>query len=142
MLAACTEAETQGLVGGIFCASVLDYEPSERSTGKIKSGRPHLSISFKPTPKIIDLISLAGLTKIGFKLEVGLSESQAEEIANEYIKKYNLTMLIANELSAISASKHHAYAFSKNTPNTTLNSKAEIAQHICHHLAQQTTLHA
>ena len=136
MLAACNDASSQGLAGGIFCASVLDYEPTVKTSGKIKSGRSSLSVSFKPTPKIIELISLPGLTKIGFKLEVGLSESEAEDIAKNYIQKYQLTMLITNELSAVTAETHHAIAFSKNGTHATLNSKSEIAQHISKHLSQ------
>ena len=136
MLAACTDAENQGLAGGIFCASVLDYEPNETTSGKIKSGKPNFSISFKPTPKIIDLIRLTGLPKIGFKLEVGLSESQTEAVAKDYIKKYNLTMLVTNELASVSATTHRAIAFTKNSQITKLNSKSDIAQHISQQLAQ------
>jgi phosphopantothenoylcysteine decarboxylase / phosphopantothenate---cysteine ligase len=136
MLAACTEAQSAGLAGGVFCASVLDYEPGERSMGKIKSGRSNLTVSFKPTPKIIDLISLQGLPKIGFKLEIGLSYSQAESLAKDYIQKYKLSMLIANELTAVSATAHHAWAFSKTESSVELNSKAEIARHIAKSLSQ------
>jgi phosphopantothenoylcysteine decarboxylase/phosphopantothenate--cysteine ligase len=130
MQAACKSAEVKGLAGGIFCASVLDYEPSEKSMGKIKSGHSNLTVSFKPTPKIIGAIQLDGKPKIGFKLESGLGETQLKSIATEYINKYNLTCLIANELGAVSATKHHAWAILANGEKTELTSKAGIARYI------------
>lgn len=130
MLAECATAEQGGLAGAIFCASVLDYEPSERSLGKIKSGHGNLSVSFKPTPKIIAAIKLEGRPKIGFKLETGLGRSQLKAIATDYIAKYNLAALIANELSAVSSTKHHAFAFVPDHSETELLSKADVARFV------------
>jgi phosphopantothenoylcysteine decarboxylase/phosphopantothenate--cysteine ligase len=139
MQAACMTAERNGLAGGIFCASVLDYEPTEKSLGKITSGQPNLSVTFKPTPKIIGAVNLDGKPKIGFKLESELSETKLKSIAADYIKKYNLTCLIANELSSVSATKHHAWAIPLNGSKTELNSKTEIAKFIAQLFNAQST---
>ena len=130
MLAACERAEANGLSAGIFCASVLDYEPNEPSTGKIKSGQSKLTVSLKPTPKIIGSVTLKGLPKVGFKLETGLSVDEIKGIADVYIKKYDLTLLIANELATVSATSHHAWAFPKSGSRSELGSKAAIADYI------------
>jgi phosphopantothenoylcysteine decarboxylase/phosphopantothenate--cysteine ligase len=128
MLAKAREAESQGLTGGVFCASVLDFEPSEKTLGKIRSTHQNLTVHFKPTPKIIGEIQLGGKPKIGFKLETGMSPAEAKSIADTYIKKYGLTMLIANELHAVSASAHHAFAFPAGGNSTELKSKDAIAR--------------
>jgi len=130
MLRECKTAESSGLCGGIFCASVLDYEPSEKTLGKLKSGHDNLTITFKPTPKIIDQVTIKSGAKIGFKLEVGLSEARAKTLADEYISKYKLTALIANELTAVSDRDHKATAFLAETATErprNLSSKSDIA---------------
>lgn len=139
MLQECKTAESEGLCGGIFCASVLDYEPSEKTMGKLKSGRDNLTITFKPTPKIIEQVSIQSGAKIGFKLEVGLSEARAKTLADEYISKYRLTALIVNELTAVSDRDHKATAFLAGKGHEiqhTLESKAEIAVFIAGLIAQ------
>lgn len=139
MLRECKSAEHSGLSGGIFCASVLDYEPSEKTMGKLKSGHDNLTITFKPTPKIIDQVSIEGGAKIGFKLEVGLSNERAKTLAKEYITKYKLTALIANELTAVSDSEHKATAFLADSTQETplsLDGKAAIAAFIAKLITQ------
>jgi phosphopantothenoylcysteine decarboxylase/phosphopantothenate--cysteine ligase len=128
MLATAQDAAAKGLCGGVFCASVLDYEPAEKSMGKIKSGRQNLTVHFKPTPKIIEAIHLPNKPKIGFKLEIGLSPDDVKTIAQDYITKYDLSMLIANELSAVSSTKHRAFAVAKDGRMSELTSKDDIAQ--------------
>jgi len=135
MLHECEDASAKGLSGGVFCASVLDYEPAEKTLGKLKSGHDNLTISFKPTPKIIEKINLTIQPKIGFKLEVGLTQDGAEAIAKSYIEKYKLTALLVNELSSVSDKKHKAIAFVKNQPPRILTSKNEIAAFIAAHIA-------
>ena len=141
MLRECQEASQSGLAAGIFCASVLDYEPAEKTMGKLKSGHDSLNVAFKPTPKIIEKISIPDGVKIGFKLEVGLSEHQAHKLAQDYMSKYALTSLIVNELRAVSSSeKHEAMAFQASPDNKTptlLNSKTEIAKFITDLLAKK-----
>ncbi len=136
MLKESLQAAENGLHAGVFCASVLDYEPSEKSMGKIKSGRSDLTVSFKPTPKIIDLVKLPGKPKVGFKLEIGVSPDHIKKIGSEYIRKYQLSCLIANELHQVSASKHHAFAFAGSDEIAELSSKTAIAQFVAAHIGR------
>jgi len=141
MLKECECAASVPLTAGIFCASVLDYEPAQKTLGKLKSGHDNLTVSFIPTPKIIDKISVTNGIKIGFKLEVGLSEQQAKQVADDYINKYKLDSLIVNELASVSSSKHLALAFEKSTSDkkpTALGSKSEIAKFIVKLLAKKS----
>jgi phosphopantothenoylcysteine synthetase/decarboxylase len=108
--------------------------------GKLKSGHENLTVAFMPTQKIIQKINIPSGIKIGFKLEVGLSNQQAETIASDYIKKYNLDSLIVNELKSASSSKHEALAFTKHAADqapTALSSKTEIANFIARLLEQK-----
>lgn len=134
MLECQNAAANSGLAAAIFCASVLDYEPTQRTIGKIKSGRDTLSVDFKPTPKIIETINIQNNLKVGFKLEVGLGEKHEQRIAEEYIQKYKLAAIIVNELSAVSSTKHEANAFQKDANgtlrSTALHSKAGIARFV------------
>ncbi len=130
MLTACQTANAGGLSGAVFCASVLDYEPNQRSDGKIKSGQSDFSVSFKPTPKIIGSIDLKGKPKVGFKLEVAVNDHQITAIADDYCKKYSLSCLIVNKLSSVSATNHHAWAVSADGSKQELASKSEIARFI------------
>jgi phosphopantothenoylcysteine decarboxylase / phosphopantothenate---cysteine ligase len=133
MLTECERIASKGLTAGVFCASVLDYEPSEKTMGKLRSGHDSLTITFKPTAKIIEKIYVSHGPKIGFKLEVGLSEKKASEIATDYMSRYSLEALIVNELTAVSSSEHKALGFLKKSAEerpSTLNSKVDIAHFI------------
>jgi phosphopantothenoylcysteine synthetase/decarboxylase len=143
MLKECKTAESSGLCGGVFCASVLDYEPSEKTMGKLKSGHDNLTISFKPTPKIIEQVTIKSGAKIGFKLEIGLSDARARTLADEYISRYKLTALIANELTAVSDRDHKATAFLAETATErprNLSSKADIAVFISRLIEMHATI--
>ncbi|MCX6124353.1 MAG: hypothetical protein NTV34_06330 [Proteobacteria bacterium] len=135
LLSACKSAALLGLSGGVFCASVLDYEPSESKSGKIKSNQENLQITLKPTPKIIGQIGLPGKPKIGFKLEVGLTATRAKEIAVDYQSKYKLSALIANDFSQVSSASHQAWAIAGAVDPTRCLSKQEIAHWITQHIA-------
>lgn len=129
MLSAC-QNEATGAFGAIFCASVLDYEPTETTSGKIRSGAKDLTISLKPTPKIIEQVKIPGPVKIGFKLETDLTQDRAKDIARDYCRKYRLTALIANRLDSVSASTHQAWAITVTENVTELESKQSIARYI------------
>jgi phosphopantothenoylcysteine decarboxylase/phosphopantothenate--cysteine ligase len=135
LLTECKQAESSGLAAAVFCASVLDFEPTEKSSGKLKSTKSELLVRLVPTPKIIQAIDLKGKPKIGFKLETGLTETTAREVAVEYLKKHSLTALIANNLSEVSKSTHFAWAFDSKLTPTVCRSKIEIAGWIKDHIS-------
>ena len=137
MLKACQDAEQRGACAGIFAASVLDFEPSEKLSGKIPSSQPNLTVQFTPTPKIISAIKLDGRPKIGFKLETDLTLARATEIARDYTAKYHLSALIANDLSSVSATTHRAWSIDPAGHATDLQSKRDIARHVVKMIEQQ-----
>lgn len=113
LAAAVQAADGDAYLGGIFLASVLDYEPSDTISGKIKSGGD-LKVSFKPTPKVISLFSGEGRLKIGFKLETELDAAKITDIFSRYQQRYDLSHLVFNCLSDVDASRHRALIVDKH----------------------------
>lgn len=134
MLNACLAAEKSGLSAGIFCASVLDYEPTSKTSGKIRSSQNELQISLHPTKKIIGEVKLAGKPKIGFKLEIGLDAEQACAIGKRYAATYGLAALVANDLNGVNAQSHHAWIVQNGAVATQCSSKQEIARWLARNL--------
>ncbi len=129
MLQAC-QKEASNSQAVIFCASVLDYEPATKSSGKIRSGSKDLEIKLVPTTKIIEQVKISGPTRIGFKLETDLTETKAKKIAADYCQRYHLSALIANQLSSVSSKTHSAWAIKDDGISQHLNSKQDIARYI------------
>ncbi len=104
MLAAVKSVEALGIQGAVFAASVLDFVPTARKTGKIRSSED-LQVQFKATPKIISSVQSPLNFKVGFKLETGAAST---ELAQLYLSKYNLSHLVMNQLQHVSATTHTA----------------------------------
>jgi phosphopantothenoylcysteine decarboxylase/phosphopantothenate--cysteine ligase len=134
MYKACSEYSMKKLLGAVFVASVLDYEPLERLKGKIPSNQKTMSIELTPTKKIIALFKEKKIPKIAFKLEVGASEKALLEKAHKYIEDYGLTALFANNLSDASATKRSVLlvipATKKSTTKIRLEGNQAIATEI------------
>lgn len=123
----------------IMLASVLDYVPEDRFSGKIRSSDSPLSVKLKPTSKIISKLSPAtGYAKIGFKLEPAFEHGSALNIAKKYIKNYSLTSIVINSVDQVSENTHTAVAFEtskindKNQPK--LYGKKSVAKYIRNHI--------
>lgn len=138
LAAAVRTADEQEYLGGIFCASVLDYEPASRQSGKIKSGG-ELTVSFKPTEKVIALFRGEKRLKLGFKLEAALTDEAIAATYSRYQKRYALSHLIFNTLSDVDAKRHRALIVDDRTDLTSgtlmtaggwLDSKPAIASAI------------
>ncbi|MCX6118296.1 MAG: hypothetical protein NT027_12195 [Proteobacteria bacterium] len=130
MMNAVTGVNESSLLGAVFTASVLDYQPDKKLVGKTKSGQSSLHIELVPTEKIISKVTLPGKIKIGFKLETELNLNRASDIAKDYCSKYNLSALICNELSQVDSTRHFAWAIAADGQQTELPSKAMIAKWI------------
>ncbi|MES2745952.1 MAG: phosphopantothenoylcysteine decarboxylase [Bdellovibrionota bacterium] len=98
------DVEELGIQGAVFAASVLDFVPTERKTGKIRSSEA-LQVNFEATPKIISSVTTPLRFKVGFKLE---SAPASTELAQLYLSKYSLTHLVMNQLQNVSADSHLA----------------------------------
>ena len=122
----------------IFLASVLDFKPREKLSGKIKSSTPPEDIKLEKTNKLIRLLTPASGLKVGFKLETETTEEYEQEIAKDYFHRYDLSMLVLNKLNQVDENAHTAKLFSKN-PDASFKfentfGKEQIANKICDHL--------
>jgi phosphopantothenoylcysteine decarboxylase/phosphopantothenate--cysteine ligase len=98
------DVEELGIQGAVFSASVLDFVPTQRRAGKLRSSEA-LQVDFGATPKIISTVTTPLRFKVGFKLE---SAPASTELAQLYLSKYNLTHLVMNQLQNVSAEAHLA----------------------------------
>ena len=136
-----TAALTGGASAAVLAASVLDFKPEHRQSGKISSSSTeHLTVKLVRTSKIIAGIHPSSGIKVGFKLESGLTEQRAKELAHEYIAKYGLSLMVINDLALVDADRHTALLAtpSGNKQEIALievSGKREVAHAIAHHVA-------
>lgn len=137
---ACQQALENGAEIAILAASVLDFVPSEKRAGKIRSDE-QLTVNFVQTPKIIANIHPKSGIKIGFKLEAELDEAKALEIAAQYFARYQLSYMVLNALSAVDASRHQAFLVSAKAQDQLqakiVEGKQGIALEIAKYLDQE-----
>lgn len=116
---ACHQALNETCDALVMAASVLDYEPEVRLTGKLKSRQP-LSVNFKPTPKIIrDLHPRSGI-KVGFKLESGTDPEQDRVTAQSYFDDYGLSLLVMNHWQTIGGNDHPTILYQRSGTGTVI----------------------
>ncbi len=110
MEAAVRQAVRGGAQVGVFAASVLDFIPEKAVTGKLSSqDHPTLNVHLRRAEKIIGAVQVP--LKVGFKLEVGLQPERIREIAQTYIKRYGLSMMVVNDLKDVDDQRHRAMIF-------------------------------
>ncbi len=134
MEAAISDSEMMSIDAAVLAASVLDFIPKTRQTGKIRSDSDTgLTLELSPSKKLIKDVKTA--IKVGFKLESGLNEASAEQFAKDYISKYGLSLFVINDLADVSATKHRARIYKHNGKEcTSVESKGAIAHAICQHI--------
>lgn len=95
---------------------------------KISSTDEVQVLFLKKTPKIISLVKEwnPAIHLIGFKLLVNVSEDYLIEIARKSLIKNQADLIIANDLTQISANQHHAIFVEKEQLQT-VQTKEEIA---------------
>ncbi len=86
----------------ILAAAVLDYYP-ELKEGKMASGEKELMIRLLPNEKLIDDISASSpkSIRIGFKLEVGISDEELVRRAREQLDRTGNLAVVANHLRGV-----------------------------------------
>lgn len=132
----------------VHAAAVLDFAPVQKTTGKTPSSSGKQTIELAPTPKIIDGMKSKGPAKVAFKLETGVDEKKAAEIARDYITRHGLSMLVVNNLADISADRHKAWIFETKEAGQPVDrpyeasSKDEVARAVARHVWERLTRHA
>ncbi|MBQ46265.1 MAG: hypothetical protein CMP10_01995 [Zetaproteobacteria bacterium] len=113
----------------ICAASVLDFVPSEKFQGKISSSS-ELTVNFTKTEKIIGQMKPKSGKKIGFKLESHLTIDKAKDIAKKYMARYDLSLMVINQLNNIDQYKHKAFIFQASKGGPVLEGEIEGKQSI------------
>ncbi len=128
------DAEKDTLHAAVLAASVLDFIPNSRQSGKIRSdSNAGLTLELSPSKKLIK--DVKSNIKVGFKLETGLTSEAASQFAKDYTSKYNLSLFVINDLADVSATKHRAKIFNRDGKEfRSVESKGGIANAICQHI--------
>jgi phosphopantothenoylcysteine synthetase/decarboxylase len=130
MLKAVQDSAADGLDGAIFAASVLDFVPAAKLSGKVRS-RDELKVDFVRTPKIIAAVQQDIRFKIGFKLEVAADAQERDAIVSDYLKKYKLSHLVYNQLQDVNQTEHAAQVFAGTVSQArSLSGKDAIAEYL------------
>lgn len=85
----------------ISCAAISDYAPETNFEGKLSSDIKTQVIQLKQTPKVLEELRKKFPKKIiiGYKAEYGTNLDELKEKAQSRLEKYNLDVIIANDLS-------------------------------------------
>jgi phosphopantothenoylcysteine decarboxylase/phosphopantothenate--cysteine ligase len=142
LAAACDRIVAAGAQASVLAASVLDFIPETRVSGKISSSTPSMDLKLKPTEKIIARVKTG--IKVGFKLESSLTAESAANWAGRYIPGYGLTMMVLNALTDVDASRHTATVFETSRPgdfasarSTVIEGKTAVAHFVARHVTEQ-----
>lgn len=85
----------------ISCAAISDYAPESNFEGKLSSDIETQVINLKQTPKVLERLRKEFPKKIiiGYKAEYGINLDELKEKAQSRLEKYNLDVIVANDLS-------------------------------------------
>jgi phosphopantothenoylcysteine synthetase/decarboxylase len=113
----------------IHSAAVSDYTPDNIYRGKINSNRKKLTVKFKPTLKIVDLIKKwdPSIFLVKFKLEVNARKKELIEKAYRSMIKSKANLMIANDFKDV-IKKHKAFIIDNNKNIIECTGKKMIAQ--------------
>ena len=105
-----------------------EFLSKQNHQAKISSTDEVQVLFLKKTPKIISLIKEwnPAIHLIGFKLLVDVTEDHLIEVARQSLVKNQADLIIANDLTQISANQHRAI-FVENDHLQTVQTKEEIA---------------
>ena len=110
-------------------SNLEEFLSKQNHQAKISSTDEVQVLFLKKTPKIISLVKEwnPAIHLIGFKLLVDVSEEYLIEIARKSLIKNQADLIIANDLTQISANQHRAI-FVENDHLQTVQTKEEIAE--------------
>ncbi len=128
---------SDGASAAVLAASVLDFTPKTKASGKISTkDHPSLSVDMTRTPKIIADINPASGVKVGFKLETGLTEAKAKELAERYVKEFKLSLFVINDLADVDQDRHKALVFD-GAKTEVIDGKHALALRIARHVHER-----
>lgn len=85
----------------ISAAAISDYT-LKRADTKIRSGQGELSITLKPTRKLLDAVKAAypDVLVVGFKAETGIDNEELIQVGREFKERLGLDVVVANEVGS------------------------------------------
>ncbi|MEX2705133.1 MAG: bifunctional phosphopantothenoylcysteine decarboxylase/phosphopantothenate--cysteine ligase CoaBC [Candidatus Freyrarchaeum guaymaensis] len=85
----------------ISTAAVSDYGPEMKINAKTPSGKKDFTVRFVPLPKVIDTARKVApdIFLVGFKAEYNVPKEQLISCALNKIRKANLDLIVANDIS-------------------------------------------
>ena len=109
-------------------SNLEEFLSKQNHQTKISSTDEVQVLFLKKTPKIISLVKEwnPAIHLIGFKLLVDVTEDHLIEVARQSLVKNQADLIIANDLTQISANQHHAI-FVEEEQLQTVQTKEEIA---------------
>ena len=109
-------------------SNLEEFLSKQNHQTKISSNDEVQILFLKKTPKIISLVKEwnPSIHLIGFKLLVDVTEYHLIEVARQSLIKNQADLIIANDLTQISANQHHAI-FVEREQLQTVQTKEEIA---------------
>lgn len=104
------EADVSGFEAIVHSAAVADYQPVP-AEGKIPSGLGELTITLKPTEKLVDILRARAPQSVlvKFKLETGITTAQLLEVAKKSRAFSRAEFIVANLREGMSATGHTAH---------------------------------
>ncbi|MGQ9722420.1 MAG: bifunctional phosphopantothenoylcysteine decarboxylase/phosphopantothenate--cysteine ligase CoaBC [Candidatus Jordarchaeum sp.] len=122
----------------ISTAAVSDYGPGTKIDAKTPSGKRDFMVRFVPLPKVINKAreTAPDIFLVGFKAEYNIPKEQLISCALNKIKKANLDLIVANDISkentGFASNSNEVYVIDKNGEMThiPLSPKRVIASRI------------
>lgn len=116
----------------VHCAAVLDYSVTEAATEKVKSGSEGWTIELSRTSKHLQQLTplCEGATRIAFKLESGVSDSELVDRARALIEQHDLAGVVANHLEELETEGRRAIWVSSDGTESEISSESSLAQFI------------
>ena len=108
---------------------VADLLTRKNTESKISSKEEYQVLFLKKTPKVISLVKTwnPDIMLIGFKLLVNVSKNELFAVARASLTKNKARYIVANDLTEIKGTQHHAYLLGENE-SYEANTKDELAK--------------
>jgi phosphopantothenoylcysteine decarboxylase/phosphopantothenate--cysteine ligase len=123
----------------VSAAAISDYTV-EAADEKIRSGRDGLTLTLRPTPKLVDTVREAhpDLPIVGFKAETTGEESAIVEQARDLLERAGMAFVVGNDASVMGEERTRALIVRPEEAERVEGSKADLGAAVATELA--TTL--
>ncbi len=123
----------------VSAAAISDYTV-ETAPEKLRSGHEELSLSLRPTPKLLDTVRAEhpDLPMVGFKAETDGDDAAIHERARHVQERVDLAFVVGNDASVMGESNTRALLVDGDRRDVVTGSKADLGARVADRLA--TTL--